>query len=243
LAKLRGRSLDRWLLETVILVVIEFVFLAVMANSFPITSNTGFYMIEGTLLLIVGYLLYLFVGLKFNQAISVVIACLLITLIAVTPFIVSAIITPKWSFRLTTDKPSYSLGENVTITATLENTGYFTQSFTSIYPEPIQTIVTEKGEPWDIRDFLTVWVSTSGKSNTTITVPTGHTVTATYIWDQKNTYTPDAWDSTYEAGRYLVEAYVTAFGSPQSFLQSSERFNESYPVLAYSSLYINVTHS
>jgi hypothetical protein len=240
LTKLRERSLARWLFEIVSLAVIEFVFLVVLTNSFLVTGNTGFYMIEGTLLLFAGYLVYLAIGLRLNQVISVIIACSLVTIIAVTPFVVSAITTPRWSFKLTTDKPSYSLGENVTITATLENTGYFTQSFASINPEPIQAVVNEKGSVWSGYDLMTVWVSASEETNTTITIPAGHTVTATYIWNQRNTYTPNRWESTYEAGTYLVEAYVTALGSPQTYLQNWHG-NLSFPILAYSYLYINVT--
>jgi hypothetical protein len=231
---LRGRSLDRWLLEIVILVVIEFVFLAVMANSFRVTSDTGFYMIEGTLLLFVGYLVYLFAGLKFNQVISVVIACLLVTVMAVTPFVVSAIITPKWNFKLTTDKSNYSLGENVTITATLENTGYFTQSFTSIYAQPIQVVISN--------EYWGVWESDFEKSNTTITIPAGHTVTATYVWNQTNTISPDLWGiSKYRAGKYLVEVFVAALGRPQVYIWGYQ--SERYPLLLYSSLYVNVTRN
>jgi hypothetical protein len=66
LTESHGRSISRWLLEIAILAVIELIFLMVMANSFRVTSDTGFYMIEGTLLLFGGYSVYL-VGLELSD--------------------------------------------------------------------------------------------------------------------------------------------------------------------------------
>jgi hypothetical protein len=66
LTKLVGRSLGRWLLEIAILAVVEFVLLMVMVNSFQVTSDTGFYMIEGTLILFGGYSIYL-IGLELSR--------------------------------------------------------------------------------------------------------------------------------------------------------------------------------
>jgi hypothetical protein len=66
LTKLLGRSLGRWLLEIAILAVVEFIFLMVMVNSFQVTSDTGFYMIEGTLVLFGVYSIYL-IGLELSR--------------------------------------------------------------------------------------------------------------------------------------------------------------------------------
>jgi hypothetical protein len=50
---------------------------------------------------------------------------------------VLAIVTPSWSFSVTTDKPAYRLGENVTIIAVLKNTGFITHSFKSGLSDPV----------------------------------------------------------------------------------------------------------
>lgn len=47
------------------------------------------------------------------------------------------IVTPRWSFIVSTDKSNYRLGEPVRITASLKNMGFITHSFTSGVSDPI----------------------------------------------------------------------------------------------------------
>jgi hypothetical protein len=55
----------------------------------------------------------------------------------VAPYSVWAIIIPRWSFSIITDKSTYELGEPVQIKVTLQNVGSITHSFTSAVSNPL----------------------------------------------------------------------------------------------------------
>jgi hypothetical protein len=51
---------------------------------------------------------------------KIILASLSMAAVLITLYVANAIMTPSWSFEITTDKPVYNLGENVQITVTLK---------------------------------------------------------------------------------------------------------------------------
>jgi hypothetical protein len=222
-----------WIQELAVLGLTYIVFFALIVNStFFGTGYFTIFLVAGALLLGTGYFVFLGLSIiiKVNKLYSTILACTLIAVIAVA-YVGTVILTsPKWKLRLETNKPTYDLGENVVITATLENQGYFSQSFSSAIANPVQVSVNFKyGSGNSLFDSYSVWYSPTQWNESTFTVPASQTLTRTFVWNQTNTVWPKAWNTTYTEGRYFVYAFVPING------EGSENS------LAEASLFINVT--
>lgn len=117
------------------------------------------------------------------------------------------IVTPSWSFSVTTDKSIYRLGEDVKITVSLRNTGFITHSFESGVPEPAIVsvyLVTSQ-----------VWYSAyhEGVSQVFSLEPNG-LLERNIVWNQTNIYFPD---KKIESGTYGVEAFIPGIPDPRSW--------------------------
>jgi len=117
------------------------------------------------------------------------------------------IVTPSWSFSVTTDKSTYRLGEHVEITVSLRNTGFITHSFESGVPEPAIVsvyLVTSQ-----------VWYSAyhEGVAQVFSLEPNG-LLERDIVWNQTNIYFPD---KKIEAGTYFVEAFIPSRSSSNSW--------------------------
>jgi len=113
------------------------------------------------------------------------------------------IVTPSWSFSVTTDKSIYKFDEHVKITVSLRNTGFITHSFESGVPEPVIVSVDL------VRvDFFTsqVWYSAyhEGVAQVFSLEPNG-LLERNFVWNQTNIYLPD---KEIELGTYAVEAFI-----------------------------------
>lgn len=228
-----GRTWKSWLQELAVLGFVYFVFFALIANS--TFSGTGYFtvfLVAGVLLLGTGYLVFLglSISIKVNKLYSTILACTLIAVIAVAYVGTSILTSPKWKLILETNKPTYDLGEDVLINVTLENQGYFSQSFSSALANPVLVSVNFKyGSGNSLFDSYSVWYSPHQWNESTFTVPAGQALTRTFVWNQTNTVWPKAWNTTYVEGRYFVYAFIPINGE---YFESS---------LAKASLYINVT--
>jgi heme/copper-type cytochrome/quinol oxidase subunit 4 len=60
---------------------------------------------------------------------------------AIATHSVWVIVTPRWSFSVSTDKNTYRLGEEVKITASLKNLGFITFFFKSRVSEPVLVLI------------------------------------------------------------------------------------------------------
>ena len=87
------------------------------------------------------------------------------------------IVTPRWSFSVSTDKSTYSLGENVEITVYLKNMGFITHSFKSEASDPI--IVRIVG-----RYDSVVWFSSSNREKTVFSVKPNQILQRNFLWNQ-----------------------------------------------------------
>lgn len=114
---------------------------------------------------------------------KIIIGSALITVIALAAYGAWIVITPKWAFKLTTGKSSYSLGENVQITVTLENLGYTPHSITSSITNPVKVSMEDARAPgaWQ------VWFSPYQVNKTTFTVSPNQPLVRTFTWNQTNT--------------------------------------------------------
>ena len=68
---------------------------------------------------------------------------------AIVTHSVWTVISPQWLFSVTTDKSTYSLGEDVKVTVSLKNLGFITHSFKSRVSDPIVIgIGTDLSQVW-----------------------------------------------------------------------------------------------
>lgn len=108
------------------------------------------------------------------------------------------VVTPKWSFSVSTDKSTYSLGEDVQIMVSLENLGFVPHSFKSSISEPVVISITTQrvGE---------VWLSPYHFNMTEFTVPAHQFLERTFIWNQTNIYNQE---EKIERGKYYIRALI-----------------------------------
>jgi hypothetical protein len=120
----------------------------------------------------------------------------------------ATIVTPSWSFSVYTDKSTYSLGENVTITACLKNTGLITHSFESFISDPILFNVGE--QDWYIHGewtYWTIWCSPVHSEDAQFSVGPKQILQRTSIWNQ--TYTEGVRAGRVaEPGQYRIGAWI-----------------------------------
>jgi len=107
------------------------------------------------------------------------------------------IVTPKWSFSVTTDKSTYELGENVQITVSLENLGFIPHSFTSSISGPIVVSVSLYESQ--------VWYSPFHWNKTEFIIHPNQSLKRTFTWNQSNIHFPE---EKIKPGTYLIEAFI-----------------------------------
>jgi len=129
-----------------------------------------------------------------------------IVVAATTTHSVWTIITPRWSFSLSTDKSTYAIGENVRITASLENRGFITHSFKSSIREPFAIMIIRWGYSRQ------VWFSPAllVPEETEFTIPSHQSLERTFIWNQTNIHHPE---EKIEPGRYYIRAWIESVTS------------------------------
>jgi len=118
-----------------------------------------------------------------------------------------AIVTPKWSFSVTTDKSTYSLGESVQITVTLKNVGFIDQSFTSSLSDPVAVSVEIVHEDPTVR--TQAWYSPYHPNPTKFTIAPHQSLERNFTWNQ--TWTTNLWalnGQTRMLGKYIIQAFI-----------------------------------
>lgn len=130
-----------------------------------------------------------------------------------------AIVTPRWSFNVSTDKATYRSGETVTITVSLKNNGLIPHSFKSALSNPVFVSVEYEYSPSS--PFLhQVYYSPFSRAITTFIVEPGEILEGIFLWNQTDIYNPE---EEMEQGTYWVHALIpgenagVAFGSGNIF--------------------------
>lgn len=118
-----------------------------------------------------------------------------------------AVVTPKWSFSVTTDKSTYELGENVQITVTLKNLGFLGQSFTSSLSDPVVVWVEIVHEDPTLTTLA--WYSPYHPVATEFTIAPHQSLERNFTWNQ--TWTINLWalnGQTRMPGKYIIQAFI-----------------------------------
>ncbi len=119
---------------------------------------------------------------------------------------VKTVVTPNWSFSVSTNKSTYILGEDVKITVSLENLGFITHSFKSAFSDPVQILI--------MCTHRNVWYSPYHDKITEFTVPPHQSLEWTFIWNQTNKNYPE---QEIEPGTYSIRAIIGSVTSDRPF--------------------------
>ena len=138
-----------------------------------------------------------------------------ILLVAIGVMLISAIfthsvwtiVTPRWSFSVSTDKSTYRLGEDVRITVSLRNMGLISHSFRSASSSPVVVSVEYQYTENPTRRYQ-VWYSSISRSVTEFSVRPEEILERNAIWNQTNTANPWSWNQTYMPGTYWINAFI-----------------------------------
>jgi len=114
------------------------------------------------------------------------------------------VVTPRWSFSVSTDRSTYSLGENVKIIASLENLGFITHSFKSSIKDPVVVSITKA---YSMREL---WYSPFHFEETEFTISSHQSLERTFIWNQTNIYHPQ---EKIEPGTYIISVFIESVTS------------------------------
>lgn len=123
---------------------------------------------------------------------------------------IKIVLTPSWSFSLSTDKSTYSLGEEVQITVSLENLGFITHSFKSSLSSPVFIQI----ENFSMGYSDTVWWSPPAPldhwKTTEFTVSSHQFLEWNFVWNQTSREYPER---GIQSGTYYIGAYVPSVTS------------------------------
>jgi len=144
------------------------------------------------------------------------------------------IVTPNWSFTVSTDKSSYMLGEDVNITAVLKNTGFITHSFKSKVSEPVLIIVFQLLGPGGTVPVSVWWNSPWEENISEFLIMPSQSLGRSFSWNQTNISNPWFWNQTYMPSTYRITAFI-----PNA---QGEVISDSYALFSASTR-INVTSS
>lgn len=123
---------------------------------------------------------------------------------AIVTHSVWTIITPRWSFSVTTDESTYRLGDDVNITVCLKNLGFITHSFESRVNDPV--VVGVKHQYTENPTITSqVWYSSYHINITPFSIRPNESLERNFIWNQTNLYLPER---EIKPGTYFIEAFV-----------------------------------
>jgi len=122
------------------------------------------------------------------------------------------IVTPRWTFSVSTDKSTYKVGEQVKITASLMNVGFITHSFTSRASDPVLFSIRYEYS-------LQVCYSRLHEEITVFSLSANQSLERTFTWNQTNTANSWAWNQTYMLGTYSIQAFIPNAGSTTLYFE------------------------
>lgn len=132
---------------------------------------------------------------------SVLLVCGLLIMSTIIAHSIWVVVTPSWHFSVSTDKSSYRLGENVTISASLKNMGFITHSFKSGISNPIFV---------SIEKFFyhQVWYSLVDENSAEFSIGPGQSLDRDFVWNQTKIINIQFGGKEIEPGTYYVRAII-----------------------------------
>jgi hypothetical protein len=119
-----------------------------------------------------------------------------------------AIVTPRWSFSVTTDKNTYRLGEEVKITVSLKNLGFVTHSFKSRVIEPVFIII-----EYEYTDHtIPVWCSSVHEIITGFSIKPNQSLERNFVWNQTKSVNIEFGEEI-EPGGYYIKTFIPSADS------------------------------
>jgi hypothetical protein len=118
------------------------------------------------------------------------------------------IVTPRWAFSVSTDRSTYTLGEEVRITVSLKNMGFITHSFTSGADNPIVVKVAIRSFEREVISeygYSPVWYSSFSRENTHFSVGPNQILERNFLWNQTDIYRPER---EIPPAEYIIEAII-----------------------------------
>ena len=128
----------------------------------------------------------------------VAVALIVIAIGLAAPYSAWIIVVPNWSFSVSTDKTTYSLGEDVEITVTLRNMGFITHSFKS---EVKVIYVSIRNRSTGIH----VWYSSYHLEDMVFSLEPNQILQGNFLWNQTNIHQPE---EEIEPGKYRIDARI-----------------------------------
>jgi hypothetical protein len=142
-------------------------------------------------------------GSKLSRKKSLLLVLGVLTISSIVTHSVWAIVTPSWSFSVTTDKNTYRLDEEVKITVSLKNLGFVTHSFKSRAIEPIYIVI-----EYDYKHHTTpVWWSSVHESLTEFSIKPNQSLERNFVWNQTKSVNIDLGEEI-EPGGYYIKAFI-----------------------------------
>lgn len=121
------------------------------------------------------------------------------------------IVTPKWSFSVTTDRSAYRVGENVEITVSLKNAGFISHTFKSRISNPVVVSI-EYQHTESPTSRIQVWHNPFQENITEFSVGPNLSLDRHLIWNQ--TKSTNLWiDEEIEPGIYWIQAFIPEHSS------------------------------
>jgi len=133
-----------------------------------------------------------------------ILACGVVLVSALFTHSVWAVVTPRWSFVVSTDKTMYRPSEPLSITVSLKNNGLIPHSFKSALSNPIFVSIEYQYSP-SIPFFHQVYYSPFDETVTAFVVEPEETLERSFSWNQTDIHNPE---QEIEQGLYWIHALI-----------------------------------
>jgi len=114
------------------------------------------------------------------------------------------LVSPSWSFSVSTYKSSFGLGEAVEVRVMLKNLGFIKHSFKSLLSDPV-LIGIDYVHPENPTATNQVWYSPIHASITEFSIEPKEALERSFIWNQTNVHFPE---NEIGPGNYRIIAFI-----------------------------------
>lgn len=160
---------------------------------------------------------------SFGMTLIIVLVLLIASLLSFFWFV----LTPRWSFTITTDKTIYTSTDDIRFNVTLKNTGYIPQTITSGITREFSGLTSPVFVVINVEDYHSggmeyyVWYNGDPKiASASLTLPAGDSITRTYEFNQSLI------EQRYRSGPHIIYLYAVVpkpgDKDPNDFLWSKD---------------------